>query len=140
MLLTEPELLSPPPGLLPQDWVLDTGNRGEGFAWRHHLLQAGLDPNLNRLPQSVTITAALGGKLTVPIRKVDLWLVSNRSGAQLPFRIALHRGLPFIDVPDLPDPKFQCPLIGIRALRSAGLIVGMDFARDTVSVWAPESL
>jgi hypothetical protein len=44
IVLTEPTLLRPPPTTLVQDWMLDTGNRGEAFAWRHHLVQAGLDP------------------------------------------------------------------------------------------------
>ena len=34
-----------PPVAGVQDWVLDTGNRGEAFAWRYHLVQAGLDPD-----------------------------------------------------------------------------------------------
>jgi hypothetical protein len=139
VLLTEPNLLAPPSGLTPQDRVLDTGNRGEGYAWRHHLTQAGLDPDQNRQPQPVAITAAVGGKITVPIRKVDLWLVSNLPVSPPdPYRIVLHRGLPFMDVPTVPDPHFQWPLIGIRALRSAGLRVEIDFAHDTVSVWTPD--
>ena len=34
-------------------------------------------------------------------------------------------------------PHFQRPLIGIRAMRSAGLRVEIDFAADTISVWTP---
>jgi hypothetical protein len=139
VLLTEANLPAPPPGLLPQEWALDTGNRGEGYAWRHHLIQAGLDPDQNRLPQPVAITAAVGGKTLVPIRQVDLWLVSNLPVSPPdPYRIVLHRGLPFQDVPTIPDPQFQRPLIGIRAMRAAGLRVEIDFAHDTVSVWTPD--
>jgi hypothetical protein len=41
-------------------------------------------------------------------------------------------------VSTLPDPHFQRPLIGIRALRSARLRVEIDFDADTVSVWTPD--
>jgi hypothetical protein len=40
-------------------------------------------------------------------------------------------------VPTLPDPHFQRPLIGIRAMRSAGLRIEIDFAADTLSAWTP---
>jgi hypothetical protein len=139
VLLTEPNLLSPPAGIGVQEWVLDTGNRGEAYAWRNHLVQANLDPDQNRLPNPLSITAVVGGKATVPCRAADLWLVSNLAGqGNRPYRIALQRGLPFQDVPTIPDPQFQRPLIGIRALRRAGLRVEIDFAQDTVSVWTPD--
>jgi hypothetical protein len=138
-LLAEPNLLAPPAGLAPENWVMDTGNRGEGYAWRHHLILAGLDPDQNRLAHPVTITAVVGGKTSVPIRQADLWLVSNLPAlANQPYRIALQRGLPFQDVTTIPDPYFQRPLVGIRALRSAGLRVEIDFAHDTISVWTPD--
>jgi hypothetical protein len=139
VLLTEPNLLGPPPGAVPQDWALDTANRGEGFAWRHHLLTAGLDPDQNRLASLLPITTALGGKTAVPVRRADLWLVSNLPAfANAPYRMALQRGLPFQDTGNVPDPHLQRPLIGIRALRAAGLRVEIDFANDTVSVWTPD--
>ena len=75
----------------------------------------------------------------MPVRDADLWLVSNIPALQpTPYRITLHRGLPFHDVPTVPDPQFQRPLIGIRALRSARLRVEIDFDADTVSVWTPD--
>jgi hypothetical protein len=77
---------------VPQEWALDTGNRGEGFAWRHHLLAAGLDPDQNRTTHQVAITAAVGGKITLPCHNADLWLVSNLPGwAATPYRILLQR-------------------------------------------------
>jgi hypothetical protein len=140
VILTEPTLVTPPPVAGVQEWVLDTGNRGEAFAWRHHLLQAGLDPDQGRMPQPMTIRTVTG-RLLVPVRDGDLWLVSNIPALRpTPFRIVLHRGLPFHDVPTLPDPQFQRPLIGIRALRSAGLRVEIDFSRDSVSVWTPDPM
>jgi hypothetical protein len=140
IMVSEPSLVVPPAVSLVQEWALDTGNRGEAFAWRHQLLQAGLDPDQGRLPQPMTIRT-VAGKVSVPVRDVDLWLVSNLPGQPLPpYRIVLHRGLPFQDTPTVPDPHFQRPLIGIRALRSALLKVEIDFARDNVSVWTPDPI
>jgi hypothetical protein len=135
-MVAEPTGLVAPGVARAQTWILDTGNRGEAFAWRFHLLQAGLDPDLGRLPQPMSIRT-VSGKITVPVRDVDLWLVSNLPGLH-PYRIVLHRGLPFHDTPTVPDPHFQQPLLGIRALRAAALRVEIDFAHDTVSVWTPD--
>jgi hypothetical protein len=82
IVLTEPTLPNPPPLGLVSDWVLDTGNQGEAFAWRHHLIQAGLDPDQYRTPSSMTIRT-VSGRLTVPILDTDLWLVSNLPGLRL---------------------------------------------------------
>jgi hypothetical protein len=137
VILAEPTLLTAPPIAGVQEWALDTGNRGEAFAWRHHLVQAGLDPDVRRLPQRLTIRTATGQAL-VPVRDADLWLVSNvPSLAQTPFRIVLRAGLPFSDTTAVPDPEYQRPLIGLRAMRTAGLRVEIDCAADTVSVWTP---
>jgi hypothetical protein len=135
IVLTEPMLLNPPSVTSAMDWVLDTGNRGEAFAWRHHLIQAGLDPDQGRMPLPIIIRT-VAGRLTVPVRDTDLWLVSNVPALRpTPYRIVLHRGLPFHDVPTRPDPQYQRPLIGVRALRTAGLKVEIDFVNDTISVW-----
>jgi hypothetical protein len=137
VIVAEPWLASPPATGAEQEWVLDTGNRGEAFAWRHHLVLANVDPDQGRLPLPMTIRSVTGSA-TVPVRDADLWLVSNLAGATpAAYRIVLHRGLPFHDSVSLPDPHFQRPLIGIRALRTAGLKVEIDFAGDTVSVWTP---
>jgi hypothetical protein len=138
IMLAEPILTNPPSVTLVQDWALDTGNRGEAFAWRHHLVLAGLDPDQGRLPQPMTIRT-VAGRVSVPVRDVDLWLVSNlTTSPPPPYRIVLHRGLPFQDAVIVPDPQFQRPLVGIRALRAARLRVEIDFANDTVSVWTPD--
>jgi hypothetical protein len=139
-MVTEPSLTGPPTVSQVQEWVLDTANRGEAFAWRHHLLLAGLDPDQGRLPQPITIRT-VSGRVTVPVRDVDLWLVSNLLVSPPdPYRIVLHRGLAFMDSATVADPQFQRPLIGIRAMRSAGLKVEIDFGRDTVSVWTPDAV
>jgi hypothetical protein len=138
IVLTGPTLLTPPLVTSATDWLLDTGNRGEAFAWRHHLIQAGLDPDQNRLPLPMIIRT-VAGQLTVPARYAHLRLVSNIPALHpTPYRMVLHRGLPFHDVPTRPDPLLQRPLIGIRALRSAGLRMEIDFAGDTISIWTPD--
>jgi hypothetical protein len=48
MFVSDPNLPAPPPNAPLQHWVLDTGNRGAAFAWRQHLLDAGLDPDILR--------------------------------------------------------------------------------------------
>jgi hypothetical protein len=140
LMVTEPTLIAPPPVANVQLWALDTGNRGEAFAWRHHLVLAGLDTAQGRLPLPMTIRTVTGS-MTVPVRDVDLWLVSNlRVATPDPYRMVLHRGLPFHDVATLPDPNLQRPLIGVRALRAAGVKAEIDFAGDTVSVWTPDAV
>jgi hypothetical protein len=49
----------------------------------------------------------------------------------------LASGIAFRNVPSLPNPEGNCPLLGMRALESAGLKILMDFACGTVSVWVP---
>jgi hypothetical protein len=138
VLVTEPGLAAPP-SLPVQQWFFDTGCFGEAFAWRSHLLSAGLDPDQNQLPSSMVVTSSVGGRLQAPVRRADLWLVSNVAAFQnAPYRIGLERGIPFRNVPILPDPQFNRPLIGMRAMRRARLRVEIDLEGDTVSVWTPD--
>jgi hypothetical protein len=138
VIITDPNLPFPPPNAPVQDWVLDTGNRTTAFAWRRHLLDAGLDPDVLHFSGGANITTSMGGKANVPVRLADLWLVSNlptlRGAA---WRMELDPGIPFHDKVALPDPQFHRPLIGLRALRRAMLRVELDFAADVVSVWTP---
>ena len=120
---------------------MDTAYRGAGFAWRRHLLDAGLDPDLFRESRKISLTTAIGGKLMVPVRLADLWLVSNLPNLQgATWRLELDPGISLRDLPNLPDPQFNRPLIGLRALRRAGLRIELDFGKDTLSVWTPYSL
>ena len=138
VLLTEPGLPAPPANVPRLEWLLDTGNRGEAFAWRWHLLDGGLDPDVQRLPVNVRVTSVLGHQQVVPLRAADLWLLSNLPAFHgQPYRMSFSRGLAFKDVPTLPDPKRNRPLIGVRLLRQAKLKVELDFTNDTVSVWTP---
>lgn len=136
--LTEVGLSAPQVGAPILEWFLDTGHGAEAFAWRHHLALAGLDHRRRLAPGGVVLTSAMGGRILAPIREADLWLVSNVAAYRnRPVRLPLERGLPFRDVPVLPDPHYHRPLIGMRALRRAGLRVELDFVADVVSVWTP---
>jgi hypothetical protein len=138
VLVTEAGLAAPPAGLPLQHWHLDTGHTGEAFAWRHHLQAAGLDPDQGHAPGAAALTSSLAGKLLVPVRQADLWLVSNIPALQgRPYPVRLERGVPFRDLTALPDPNLNRPLIGMRALRRARLRVEVDFDADVVSVWVP---
>jgi hypothetical protein len=129
----------PPPNAQSQLWVVDTAHRGAAFAWRQHLIDAGLDPDVLRLASAMSITTALGGRTLVSVRLADLWLVSNVPSLQgATWRIELDPGIPFNDVTTLPDPHFNRPLIGLRALRRAQLRVEVDCQADTVSFWTPD--
>ncbi len=61
----------------PQQWVVDTGFTGEAFAWRYHLKDAGLDPDTDRGAPVQLRGSANVGRVQVPVRRADLWLVSN---------------------------------------------------------------
>jgi hypothetical protein len=139
VLVTEAGLAGPPTGAPLQQWFFDSGHFGEAFAWRYHLLSAGLDPDLNRSPVRVRVTTSVGGRALVPIRQADLWLVSNLPAYRhTPCRLPLERGIPFQNIATLPDPQFNRPLIGTGALRRARLRIEIDFGADTVSVWTPD--
>jgi len=104
--LTEVAALAPPITAVAQDWAVDTANRGPAFAWRHHLLLAGLDPDRARRPSQVTITTALGSKATVPVRLASLWLISN---------VPAFQGMSASGVSRVPGPCFS-PLLPPRRM------------------------
>jgi hypothetical protein len=138
VIVSDPGLAAPPSNAPIQQWVLDTGNRSAAFAWRQHLIDAGLDPDVLRHPTDMNVTTSVGGKTTVPVRLADLWLVSNlATSTGATYHMAVVPGILFRNVSALPDPQFHRPLIGLKALRDAGLRVEIDFAADVVSVWTP---
>jgi hypothetical protein len=139
VVLSDPGLPAPSANAVPRLWLFDTGTRGEAFVWRQHLLGAGLDPELKRQPHAVAITSVVGGKETVPVRAALLWLVSNLPALQgKPFPLELPHGVPFRDVPALPDPEFHRPVLGMRPLLRARLRVELDFAGRALSLWTPD--
>jgi hypothetical protein len=117
--------------------VFDTAFTGDAFAWRHHLQAGGLEPDFRRLGP-VRYGSALGITRLLPIRPANLWLVSNIPALRGKFfRLELDPGIAFRDVPQRPDPEFHRPLIGLRALHRAGVILQINLARATVSLWTP---
>lgn len=129
----------PHPRARPQRWALDTRFTGEAYAWRQHLLEAGLNPDVRRSGDAV-LTPLGGAPQSFPLRAAALWLVSNLPAWRgHPYRLELVSGIAFRDQRTLPNPDSNCPLLGMRALASAGLKVLIDFAGRTVSVWVPGS-
>jgi hypothetical protein len=128
---------TPSPRARPQRWAVDTRFTGEAYAWRHHLVEAGLNPDQMRT--GLAYLTPLGGvPQEFPVRGANLWLVSNITALRSsPFCIELDHGIAFRDVPSLPNPQSNCPLLGMRAMVAAGLKLAIDFRRQTVSVWVP---
>ena len=135
-LLTEPKAGPPVVNAQPHRWVFDPGYTGEAFAWRSHLLEAGLNLTTGLAGSALTRTA-LGTEERLIVRKAGIWLVSNLpSFRDHPFRVALLPGVAVHDAV-VSNAEFHRPLLGMRALLRAGLKVRIDFARATVSVWTP---
>lgn len=137
VLLTEPG--SPPslPAARAQRWVFDSAFTGEAFAWRYHLQAGGLDPDIGPA-ESVRYGSAFGTRELLAVRQADLWLVNNIPALRTRFfRLELFPGIAFRDVRQRPDPEFHRPLIGLRALHRAGVLLQIDLARATVSLWTP---
>jgi hypothetical protein len=134
------DLGAPPhPRARPQRWAVDTRFTGEAYAWRQHLLEAGLNPDTERNGYA-SLTPLGGAPQSFPLRKAGLWLVSNLPAWRgRPYRLELVSGIAFRDQRALPNPESNCPLLGMRALASAGLKVTIDFANRSVSVWVPGS-
>ena len=142
VVLAEPGSDSPPPIAQPMTCVLDTGFAGELFGWRRHLELAGLDPDDHRHPKPDRLRASLHAEkpLVLPIRKAEVWLVSNiAQNGPPPLRLELTDGMSFRD--EQPPGKMnRLPrmLLGMRALWRAGLRIELDFSRGECSVWTPQ--
>src|SRR4051812_30949528 len=63
----------PLPNAQPQQWIIDTGCTGEGFAWRQHLDEAGIDfDEAKRHP--IKIRGAASETEGQPVTKNVVWL------------------------------------------------------------------
>jgi hypothetical protein len=129
--------LSPAPAYF-QPWRIDTGCSGDTFAWRGHLLEAGLDPR-RKIVRSTR--AVLGGgsvREELLIRSGDLWLYSNIPALHgQPYRLPLHPGITFVNREIRGDPRYATPAVGMQAQRRAGVRIELDFVNDTLSLWVP---
>jgi len=126
-----------PPAASPcRPWKFDSGCAPDACAWRFHLESVGLDPT--RLhPLKSTIRLSNDAVAELPIRPATLWLMSNIPALHhAPYPVELIPGLPFYDrAPRRTANLF--PLLGMGALRRAGLTVKIDFKAATLSVWTP---
>jgi len=82
----------------------------------------------------------LGARAQLPVRNADLWLLSNIPALHgKPFRLESHPGIAFRNTSQRPDPEFDRPLLGMRTLHRAGVMVLIDYSTATVSLWTPGS-
>jgi hypothetical protein len=139
-LVTERNLAIPPAPDFGQRWRIDRGCTGDTYAWRASLLEAGLDPRRNIVG---TTRAVFGGGSTredLLVRTGALWLFSNIPALRAePIRLALVPGITFVNREFHGDLRFACPVIGMKALRRAGVSMNVDFGNDTVSLWVPST-
>lgn len=136
---TDPVLSATGPPVPPQSdrpfrWKIDTACTTEGFVWRSHLLEAGLSPDRQIVGRAV-VNSAFDERLELPLRRLNLWLVSNIPYLQQhPFRVRIDNGLHVFRT-RRPTTPLALPIIGMRALDRAGVKVVTDFSTRTVSVW-----
>jgi hypothetical protein len=132
---TEPDYPPPSATTRPFRWRLDTGCTSDGFISRSDLIEAGLNPNRPLLP-SRPIRTTSGEVVSTGQRSLDLWLVSNIPALRdTPFRIGTNPGLHVSTATRQVFSHF--PILGMRALRRAGLKILLDYRRATASVWVP---
>jgi hypothetical protein len=122
----------------PFRWRFDSGCTSDGLIWRSDLLEAGLNPNRPLVASSALRTPS-GEVLSSERRKLDLWLVSNIPALRAtPFRI---RTSPGVHVASVHGPMTgHFPILGMSALRRAGLKILLDYRRATASVWVPATV
>jgi hypothetical protein len=126
-----------------RQWKVDTGCGPEAYAWRSHLLEAGLDPAAHR-GGTGEIRPAAGPAVERHRRKAHLLLFSNIPALEHhPFRLELSNGITLAEDADS-DPADRQPMVGMKALRAAGVQIlfnlsGKTTKRNDVSVWIPRA-
>jgi len=93
----------------PQRWAVDTRFTGEAYAWRHHLVEAGLDPDDLRH----------GFTSLLPLGRRPLGFPALQSS---PYQIPLDDGIAFRNVQSLPNPESNAPLLGCVRWSGRGCI------------------
>jgi hypothetical protein len=114
--------------------ILDTGLSHNFSIRSEHLIRwAGLDPRWIRREGDVQI-----GEEIVPLYEADVWLHPNARGKPdravgiEPFRLDLDRGIAVY--PPTMSHAPRLPLLGLRALRVAGLHLTIDGRRCVVTL------
>jgi hypothetical protein len=117
--------------------ILDTGLSHNFSIRTEHLIRwAGLDPRWLRPAGEAQISEE-----TVPLYKADVWLHPNvpgkrdRAAGIEPFRLELRRGIAVCPPTMSNTPRL--PLLGLRALRRAGLHLTIDCRRGQVTLRTP---
>ena len=139
LILTEPGVEEPPPGASERIWFFDTGYDGDAFAWRGHILDAGLDPDVRRDHRRTWISSSLSAQRSgLPIRKADLWLVGDALTAQY-YPLRLRQGVAFKDEPIPPEAaRAARPLVGMRLLLRAKIRIELNLMTRAFSIWVPD--
>jgi hypothetical protein len=122
-------------------WKVDTGCGPEAYAWRSHLLEAGLNPDSHPAGRG-EIRPASGPAVERPRRRAHLLLFSNVPALQdSPFRFELTDGITLADDSGGGDPRERRPIVGMKALHAAGLQVlsALSAQAKTISVWVPKT-
>ena len=114
--------------------ILDTGHSHNFSIQEDHLIRwAGLDPRL--LPRHREVR--IGGH-RVPLCQADVWIRPNERGQRdrpaekTPFRVALDWGIAVYPRTISNPPRL--PLLGLRALRLAGLHLAIDCRQCAVTL------
>jgi len=138
LIATEPGLEAPPATSIATPWYFDTGYNGDAFAWRAHIVDAGLDPDEHRdFRVSRLTTSLIGQTVALPIRKADLWLVGDPLSRPYPLR--LRHGITFRDESVPSESKRAArQIVGLRLFLDAELKIEIDFKRQVFSVWTPK--
>ena len=118
--------------------VVDLGYNGTFAIREEHLREwAGMDPRLFRRLRSTQLRGAPSDQ-----RLASLWLHPNepntrQAPSRSPFPLDLHHGMTVMRRPvgtDQQDHRPRLPLIGFRALHTAGLEVVVDCKRCRLSI------
>jgi hypothetical protein len=139
--ITNVGVASPPASSTPIVCYLDTGFAGEFFCWRAHLVAAGIDPDMYRDPRRQRLRATLHAErsLGVPIRRADVWLLSNLPEYQdKPYRVELKTGISFRNAQSRSGGAVPRAILGMQTLLIANAKVEIDFDRRTYSLWVPD--
>ncbi len=114
--------------------ILDTGHSHNSSIRHEHLIRwAGLDPRWLRRRGDIRI-----GEENVPLYQADVWIHPNVRGKRNqaaggePFRLALDTGIAVYPPSMSSAPRL--PLLGLRALRLAGLHLTIDCLRCSVTL------
>ncbi len=143
VIVTPPDLPSPPADAPVQLWTLDIGFSGSAFCYEQHLVDAGLPRDKWQIAGTVTHRSVLSKeKRQGVLCQADLWLLcGSRREAQKSrfYRLEVGPGIGVNCEQRTLDPEYDRPLIGMGLLMNARLKIDLDFEARSVSIWTPEA-